>query len=182
MVAPAAAAITVTIAGAITPGYSAAQQTISRLAVPGKPAGFAVQLAIGITAVACFALASAVSKSRWPLVAAGLGFGLAAVVRLDPASAQISAAHRIGSGLAVTGLVAAAATYGHASRTVAAGEVALLLGGGVLLFTSFDAWGLWERSLLALALGWMTIVAARTMVSSDEMATAIADSSSSAGM
>src|SRR5207247_8512900 len=57
------AAAVVVVAGVVTPGYDPMARTISRLAVPGSPAAFAVDLAIGLVAPACFALAAAIASA-----------------------------------------------------------------------------------------------------------------------
>ena len=186
--APPAAALIVTSAAAITPGYDSMSRTVSRLAVPGMPAAAAVDVAIGMTAMACLALALALDgharTARAALVAAGLGFAVASLIHLDPLSAGATATHRGGSGLAVSGLIAAALVlrrrYGVMSLVLGAAEVAVVIAGLALLATSFEAWGAWERVLLVIALLWTVLVAARIVWSEYTASAARAMSSRSA--
>jgi hypothetical protein len=170
VVSPPLAVVLVLVAGAITPGYDPATRTVSRLAVPGMPEAWMAEVAIGLIAVSCFALASAQQGSRisrWALVVAGGALIGAALVRLDPASTTSTAAHRIATGLAIVSLtiapLAAARSYGRVSLGIGLAEIAAL-SVGALLPTSFSAWGLWERCLLVLPLAWIMVVSARLLV------------------
>lgn len=160
-----AAALTVFAAALLTPGYDMLTTTISRLAVPGRPAAGAVDAAIAGAGLACFALAIATGAARATLALAGAGFAAAALVHLDPSSAIATSGHRAASAVAVTGLVLAplqlARAYGRVSGMLGVLEAAILAAGGVLLFTPFPWWGAWERTLLAVALAWMVAIAAR---------------------
>jgi len=66
-----AATVIVVVAEAISPGYDPLTRTVSRLAAPGMPAAGAVDIAIALVAVACFALAIAHSRARGALAVAG---------------------------------------------------------------------------------------------------------------
>lgn len=189
LASPPVAAAMVTIAGAETPAYDPAALTISRLAVPGMPHALLVQAAICVAAAGCLALALRVPQVRRFLVIAGAGLLVTALIRLDPASAPATAAHRIASAVAVAGLVAAPLLYGRISLVVAVAEVTVLIVGLGLLTTSFSEWGLWERCLLALPLAWMMLVAAgilgpkqRTNVSSADSPSPAAGSVSITGL
>jgi len=181
------AAAVVVVAGVVTPGYDPMARTISRLAVPGSPAAFAVDLAIGLVALACFALAAAIaSAGRVGAVAtsvAGLGFMGAALIHLDPAEAGSTLAHRAASGAAVVGLTIASLrlgpAYGRISLVLGAVELGTLAVGLALLATPFGAWGAWERWLLAVTLAWMLWLAL-AIVSRHEKASARTASISSA--
>ena len=186
--APPAAAALVLAAEASTPQYSAVRFTISRLAAPGMPEAVEIELAIVIAAAACLALAAADPRSRWALVVAGASLVFAAVFRYDPLSVRMTLVHRAFTAIAVVALVVAPLAHGRRlGRAVAAGELALLVPAPALLATSFDAWGLWERCVLALPLAWMTATSfqclrvARTRVSSEEMASAAVAASISNG-
>jgi len=186
MVAPPMAAAAVVAAGVLTPGYDPFARTVSRLAVPGMPFAVAVDLAIGLSGVACLALALAVrggeSAGRAALVAAGAGFLLAAIVHLDPASAPATVAHRGASALAVLGLTLAPLAlwraYGRVLLALGIGEVAMLGLALALFSTSFAAWGAWERGELLLGLTGL-VVLARTIPSRDEAISARAATHSS---
>src|SRR2546429_8432789 len=82
---------------------------------------------------------------------------------------------RFASAVAVIGLTVAplalARAYGPVSLAVGVAEVTMLVSGLVLLATSFDAWGAWERLLLAIPLAWMVLIAV-TMDSMDETTSA----------
>jgi hypothetical protein len=184
---PFVAAATVLIAEASTPQYSAITYTVSRLAAPGMPRAGAIEFAILITALACFALGAVDPQSRRPLAVAGAALLLAAIFRYAPSSTAMTLVHRMWTAVALAAFVVAPLIHGRFSRAVAGAEIALLVAAPLLLATQFDAWGLWERCLLAIPLGWMTVVAVhslraeRTIVSSDEMISAAAASFSSTG-
>ena len=186
--APPAAAALVLAAEASTPQYSAVTFTISRLAAPGMPQALLMEVAILLAAAACIALAAVEPRSRWALVVAGAALVLAAAFRYDALSVRMTLVHRAFTAIAVVALVAAPLAHGRRlSRAVAAGELAVLAPAPALLATSFDAWGLWERCLLALPLAWLaatsfqTLRAARATVSSEEMPSAAVAASSSNG-
>ncbi len=168
MAAPPLAAIVVLLAGAVTPGYNPVNRTISRLAVPDAPAALAVDLAIWMVAFSCFALAFALvgqsTLCRVALTVAGCALIATALIHLGRTTTLLTTAHRLSSGLAVVALTAAALAlsgpYQRVSRAVGAIEMALLASGTVLLLTPFDAWGAWQRVVLAVALGWVVFVAA----------------------
>jgi len=163
----------VAIASLTTQGYDPITRTVSRLPAPG------VDVAIGFMAIAAFALATAGGRSVALFVAA-FGFALAALIHLDPASPAATAGHRVVAGIAVLGLTAAPFTrsYGRASLALGVAEVAMLAAAAVLLLTRFNAWGAWERALLALSMAWMVVVALK-IVSREETASARSAASSS---
>lgn len=187
LLSPPSAAALVLIAGASSPGLSPITFTISRLAAPGMPAAFISELGIVIAAFGCFALSAVEPRSRWALLMVGGALVLAAFFRYDPTSERLTLVHRVFTGIAVIGLVAAPLVYGRMSLLVGAGTLVLLASGLALLATPFDAWGLWERCLLAIPLAWMTAVSAhklrtdRAIVSSAETASVAAASARSAG-
>lgn len=189
MFLPPIAALTVVTAGSLTPGYDPVARTVSRLAVPGLPAAVATDVAIGIVGVACVAVALTIGGDnrvgRAALIAAGVGFLLAAVWHLDPPSAATTAMHRAASGLAMLGLTIAPLVlwrhYGRALLVLGGAEVAMLVIALALLPTSFNAWGAWERVVLVLGLSCLVAVAIRTIPSSDDAASVRAASQSSAG-
>ena len=163
----------VVVASTTTTGYDPMTRTVSRLPRPG------VDVAIGFMAVAALALAVATGRSVALFVAA-VGFALAALIHLDPASPAATAGHRIGASIAVLGLTAApfARSYGRVSLALGMAEVAMLAAAAVLLLRPFNAWGAWERILLLVALAWM-VVAALKIVSREETARATSAASSS---
>jgi hypothetical membrane protein len=177
---PVLAAVTVPFVGLLTPGYDPMARTISRLAVPGPPAAFAVELAIVLVGVALIALAIALRPGsrggRALLVIAGAGLLVAAAIRLDPASASATAEHRLATTIAMLGLTGAPlafasslrrrkhwAAYARVSFAFGAVEVAMLLVGLALLRTTFADWGAWERCFLALPMSWMVLLSARLL-------------------
>lgn len=176
----------VVAAGMETPAYDPITKTVSRLAMPGLPWATAVDIAIGLAALACLSLviglSAAARGARLTLVIAALGFTAAALIHLDPSSLAATVAHRLASGTAVAGLAVAAFAvgrrYGWISTIVGAAEVGMLTVALPLLATSFNAWGAWERVLLALALSWIVLVALK-IVSSDESASATSPAASS---
>lgn len=174
VLAPPSAAAIVLVAGASTPGYSALTFTISRQAAAGMPFAFPIELGILITAFGCFALSAIEPRSRWMLTVAGGALVLAAIFRYDPTSERLTLVHRLFTAIAVVGLVVAPLGYGRISFIVGTAELALLVSGLALLATPFDAWGLWERSLLAFPLAWMTAVAARRLSRAEITRTAAA--------
>jgi hypothetical protein len=182
------AAVIVLAAGATTPGYDPISKTISRLAVTGMPSAVAVDSAILLVALTCFALtallAPGASKTQAALLISGGALIVTALVHLDPVAEIETTVHRVASGIAVLGLTAApflqAGPYRRVSVAVGLGEAGMLLAAPVLLATSFDAWGAWERCLLVLALAWMVLMATTTP-SADENASARAASVSSSG-
>jgi hypothetical protein len=162
-----------------TPGYDAFSKTVSRLAVPGAPASLLVDVAIALVALTCFGLAYGLSRGRrtgrMSLVVAGTALACAAMIHLDPGSVAATWAHRAATGVALAGLTAAplllARDYGAMCLVAGAAEVAMLALGAALLATPFDAWGVWERGLLAIPLTWMVLMAL-TNVSADEATSA----------
>jgi len=176
------------VAGAVSPGYDPMLRTVSRLAVPGMPAAAAVDMSIGLIGLACFGLASGLARGapvgRIALTVSGVAFLGAAMVHLDPASVGATAMHRVASALAVVGLTVAplalARAYGQVSFAVGVAELAMLVIGLGLLATSFDAWGAWERLLLAIPLAWMVLIAV-TIDSMDETVSAKSASLSKSG-
>jgi len=176
-VAPAVAVLLTLAAQSVTPGSDPVARTVSRLAVPGSPAALLVDMAIGLVALTCFALASGLVRGRRAgriaLVVAGIALACAALIHLDPGSVTATWAHRAATGVAVAGLTAAplllGRNYGAMSLIAGGAEVAMLALGAVLLATPFEAWGLWERALLAIPLTWMVLIAL-TKVSPDEPA------------
>ena len=165
---PLAAVAAVIVAGALTPGYDAMSRTVSRLAVPGVWAAAVVDVSIALIAVTCFALALTLGPNvlagRIALTVSGVALGGAAMVHLDPGSAGATALHRSFSAIAVLGLTAAPLTlarvYGSLSLVVGIAELGVLVIGLALLATPFDAWGAWERVLLAIPLAWMVLLSA----------------------
>jgi len=182
--APPVAALTVLVAGFVTPGYDPIARTVSRLAVPGAPAALATDLAIALAGLACVAVAVQVCTARAAMVAAGAGFLVAAAIHLDPASAPATWSHRAASGIAVLGLTAAPLAlwrrYGRVLLVLGIAEVAMLALALALLATPFTAWGAWERVLLFLALTALVIIA-RRIPSTDEAPSPSEVTHSSAG-
>jgi hypothetical protein len=166
---PPAAAAAVIVAGSLTPGYDAMSRTVSRLAVPGVWAAAVVDMSIALVAVTCFALALNLGPNllagRIALSVSGVALGGAAIVHLDPGSAGATALHHSFSAIAVLGLTAAplilARAYGSLSLVIGVAELGMLVIGLALLATPFDAWGAWERVLLAIPLAWMVLLSAR---------------------
>jgi Protein of unknown function (DUF998) len=183
VVAPPIAAGIVLIAGSLTPGYDPLARTISRLAEPGLPAASAVELAISLVGITSLALAISLgpgsSGGRVLLAVAGVALLGAAAIRLDPASSRATTEHRLATTIAmltVSGASLAFArslgrrpgwgAYGWISFAFGAAEVGMLLVGLALLPTSFVEWGAWERSFLALPMGWIVLVSARLLSTS----------------
>jgi hypothetical protein len=185
---PPLAVVIVFVAGALTPGYDPMSRTVSRLAVPGMAAAAAVDMSIALIALTCFGLAFGLTRGatlgRIALAVSGGALFGAAIVHLDPSSAGATTVHRLTSALAVVGLTVAplalARAYGPVSFAVGVAEVAMLVIGLGLLATSFDAWGAWERLLLAIPLAWMVLMAV-TIDSKDETINAKSASLSRSG-
>jgi len=185
---PPLAVVIVFVAGALTPGYDPMSRTVSRLAVPGMAAAAAVDMSIALIALTCFGLAFGLTRGatlgRIALAVSGGALFGAAIVHLDPSSAGATALHRLASALAVVGLTVAplalARAYGPVSFAVGVAELAMLVIGLGLLATSFDAWGAWERLLLAIPLAWMVLMAV-TIDSMDETVSAKSASLSKSG-
>lgn len=159
------------------------------------PAAAAVDVSIALVALACLAVAFGLGREagvgRFALVVAAAAFISAAVIHLDPASTPATAAHRASSGVAILALTVAplilARTYGRVLLLVAVTELGLLVIGLALVATSFEAWGVWERCLLAVGLTGIVLLSARmrasavTIPSTDEMIRASRASISSGG-
>jgi hypothetical protein len=177
--APVLSVPVVLVAGLITPGYDPALRTISRLAEPGLPAASAVGLAIFSVGLALLLLASQLGPQSVParvlLGIAGASLLLAAVVPLNPSSANASTIHRSATAVAMLALVAAPLVFaptfrrrdawrGYARLSFGVGitEVGMLLIGLALLPSTF-AVGAWERCLLALPLAWVVLISARLL-------------------
>jgi hypothetical membrane protein len=168
---PPLAALLVLVATAWSPGYDSASRTISRLAEPGRPAAVVVQVAIGLASLSLFALAFALprdkSASRWALAVAGVACLFAAGIRLDRASVQSTAFHRLATAVVILGLVVAplalGRAYGVISVVIGAAELVMLAIGAALLTTTFSGWGVWERCLLALPMSWVVVTSARLL-------------------
>src|SRR5258708_166771 len=192
-----AAAVAVLLAGRLTPGYDPLARTISRLAEPGLPTAFLVELAIAVVGFALVALAIALGPGsragRVLLAAAGAGLLVAAAIRLDPTSASATAEHRVATTVAMLALAGAPlaftrslrgragwSVYGPVSFAFGAAEVAMLVVGLALLPTTFADWGVWERCFLALPMAWMVLVSARLSSPSkvEPMFSSTADNSS----
>jgi hypothetical protein len=180
VVAPPVAACAVLAGGWMTPGYDPFARTISRLAEPGLPAAAIVELAICVVGVALLALAIAMGPGsrggRALLVVASAGLLAAAAIRLDPESVRATTEHRFATTVAMLALAGAPfafasslrrrrgwGVYGRISFAVGAGELGILLAGLALLPTTFAEWGAWERSFLALPMGWMVLMSARLL-------------------
>jgi hypothetical protein len=178
--APVLAAVTITVGGLLTPGYDPVARTISRLAEPGLPAAFAVDLAIGLVGVALIALVLGLGPGsvggRALLAVAGVGLLVAAAIRLDPTSASATTEHRLATTVAMLGLAGAPLAFASSLRrrpgwvayapvSFAFGvvELGVLLVGLALLPTTFAEWGAWERCFLALPMGWTVLLSARLL-------------------
>src|SRR2546430_756870 len=107
LIAPPIAAIIVTVAGVLTPGYDPITRTVSRLAEPGRPAAVEVDLAVYLVAFALLMLAVS-TRPRGLLGVAGCALVVVASVHLDSTSTAATAAHRLASGVAMLALTAAA--------------------------------------------------------------------------
>jgi hypothetical protein len=179
LAAPVAAAL-VLIAAWLTPGYDPVSRTISRLAEPGLPAAYAVDLAICLVGVAGLGLALTLGPGstlgRSLLGAAGPALIVAAAIHLDPASGPATTEHRVATTVAMLALVGAPLAfasslrlrtgwlaYGRISFVFGVAEVGALLVALALLPTAFAGWGAWERSFLALPMAWMVILASRLL-------------------
>lgn len=175
MGAPPLAAVLVLAAGWMTPGYDPFVRTVSRLAEPGLPGAFAVELAISMVGAALLALA-VVTRPGWRggralLALAGVALLVAAAIRLDPASGSATVVHRLATAFAMVAVAAASfafASYGRISLAFGVAEVGVLLLGLILLPTTFSAWGAWERCFLALPMSWMVWLAWTSSVSTDD--------------
>ena len=180
LVAPPAAALAVLVAGRLTPGYDPLARTISRLAEPGLPAAFLAELAIAVVGIALIALALGLGPGsragRALLAVAAVGLLAASAIRLDPASASATAEHRLATIVALLALTGAPfafafslrrrtgwVAYGPVSFVFGAAEVGVLLVGVALLLTNFAEWGAWERTFLALPMGWIVVMSARLL-------------------
>ena len=174
--APVFATVVVLVGGVMTPGYDPIRRTISRLAGPGLPAANSVDLAIALVGCALLGLAVALRAgpigARVLLAIAGVGLLAAAVIRLDPASAQATTIHRLATTLAMLTLTTAPLAFTRALRGrryrwlsfgFGAAEVAMLLVGLALLPTTFAAWGIWERCFLALPMAWVVVLSVRLL-------------------
>ena len=154
-IAPPIAAIIVTVAGVLTPGYDPITRTVSRLAEPGRPAAIEVDLAVYLVAFALLMLAVS-TRPRGLLAVAGCALVVVASVRLDPTSTATTAVHRLASGVAMLALAAApfrfAAARARYSRALGVAMIGLLVIAVVLVPTGFSAWGLWERAFLFIAM------------------------------
>ena len=179
LAAPVAAALLVTWAGMVTPGYDPATRTISRLAEPGLPAAGEVEVALYLVAFALLGLAVARQPRLWILIA-GVLMLLVASIRLDPSSAAGTGVHRVASAVAMLALTRASFDQ-RVPRIFGWILVALLLASPVLLVAGFSAWGAWERCFAAAAMGPLMVMAATTMVSSDETMRAPAATASASG-
>ncbi len=159
--APPVAALIVTIAGVMTPGYDPMTRTISRLAEPGRPAAIEVDLAVYLVAFALLMLAVS-TRRRGLLAVAGCALVVVASVHLDPTSAAATAAHRLASGVAMLALAAApfrlADTHARYSRALGVAMIALLAIAVVLVPSGFSAWGLWERAFLVVAMAFVMVM------------------------
>jgi hypothetical protein len=180
VVAAPAAAVAILISGWLTPGYDPLARTISRLAEPGRPAAFLTEPAIAVVGVALIGLAVALGPGsrggRTLLAVAGAGLLVAAAIRLDPTSTIATTEHRMASTVTLVALTAAPfafasslrdrrgwVVYAPVSFAFGVVEVAALLVGIALLPTTFAEWGAWERSFLAVPMGWMVLMSARLL-------------------
>mgnify|MGYP001431589800 CR=1 FL=1 len=187
--APPVAAALVLVGGLMTPGYDPFTRTISRLASPGLPGAFGVELAISFVGAALLGLAVVVRPGsqvgRALIGVAGVGLLVTAAIRLDPASSTATTEHRLATTVAMLALTAAplafAGSYGRISFGFGVAEVCMLLVGLALLPTTFAAWGAWERCFLALPMAWMVWLAWISSVSTDDTMKAPAASQSSSG-
>src|SRR5262245_49145785 len=100
---PPVALVLVVLATWSTPGYDPVSRTVSRLAMPGMPAGAIVDVAIVLVAFTCVALARGLTRGavagRVALVVAGVAFLATAVIHLDDGSSAATALHRAASGV-----------------------------------------------------------------------------------
>lgn len=163
---PPIAALTVLAVGYLSPGYDPITRTVSRLAVPGMAAATATDVAIGLVAFACLAVAFVVREpGRAALAVAGTAFMVAAFVHLDPSAMVATWLHRGASCVAVLGITAGPLllwrAYGRVLLVLGLGDVTMLILAAVLLPTSFDAWGAWERVLLLLGISSLVVLARR---------------------
>ncbi len=189
--APILASVAILVAGVLTPGYDPLRMTVSRLAEAGSPAAGVAGQAVYAVGFTIFVLANALGPravaGRLLLATGGCGLIAGAWIRLDSASAQITALHRAITAVSMLALTAAMLAfapafrergervYGWLSLAFGATAIATLLVGLVLVPSDFAAWGVWERAFLAIPLGWVVAVSLRLLGSRASLAASVPD-------
>jgi hypothetical protein len=162
---------TIVVVGAVTPGYGQARDTVSRLASPGQP--FALLAALGFVSYGALVLLGARSFQSRLVGRLTAVYGVTAVIAglapkdlpgdMHTLTSQIHVDATIVGGIAI---IAAMATVGVRSPRLAERRLSLLFAvvTGSMALAFRLAWGspiygLLERSLLALAMGWLAWIA-----------------------
>ena len=121
VVSPIFAVIVVLVAGFTTPGYHPLARTVSRLVVSPSPNAVAVDVAIYVLGLTVCAIAVALGPQavagRVYMAVAGIGLVAGAWIRLDPASAQVTALHRAITAVSVLALTAAMLAFAPAFKS-----------------------------------------------------------------
>jgi len=157
----------VVLAGALTPGYDQAHDTVSLLGAPGQPMLLVARMSMVVYGV--LVLVGAPSIGRRLVTVYGIAAVLAGVVSKDPtvhgsATNTIHVAATVLGGAALLTAMLVAALFAERARlrriSGASACVALF---GVLAFRfswGSATYGLLEKALLLLATSWLLVVAA----------------------
>ena len=177
-------ALAVIVIGSVTPGYSQWSDPVSRLASPGEPCALAARAVFAAYGLLVAAGAGTLRRyaghgQRWLARCLAL-YGVACVVagvapKDQPGAAptvvsQVHVAAAVFAGALLLAAMTLVSRYG-VSRTArrAAVAMALLTGlaAGIFALTwGTEVYGLTERVLLSLGMGWVSVLATRALVAS----------------
>lgn len=173
--------LTVAVVGAITPGYSPMAETVSRLGSSGQPHAWLERggvLLYGALVVAGAGALGSYAPTRERLLAWAIGgYGVAAVVSglapKDPPhgrhtlASQVHVDASIGGGAALMLAMLLVARYAPLrSSRAAATTLTAVTAAGIIVFRftwGSSIYGLVERGLLAIAVGWLVSLALQSL-------------------
>jgi Protein of unknown function (DUF998) len=174
-------ALAVVVLGALTPGYDQWSDTVSRLGSPGERWALAARvvfMAYGLLVIAGASTLRPSAGRHGRMLALVLGlYGVTCIVAgLAPkdqpgaphtATSQVHVASTVAGGALAIAAMMLVARYGLTRRARRAAIVMAALTGlaaGVFRFTwGTPVYGLLERLVLGLGMGWISVLAARTL-------------------
>jgi len=177
-------ALAVIVIGSVTPGYSQWSDPVSRLASPGEPCALAARAVFVAYGLLVAAGASTLQHYAWHqqrwlaryLALYGVACVVAGVAPKDQPGAaptvvsQVHVAAAVFAGALILAAMTLVSRYGVSRAARRAAVVMALLTGlaaGIFALTwGTEVYGLTERVLLGLGMGWISVLATRALVTS----------------